>query len=237
MIVVSACVLLAVALAACRTTYNFGAVSFADAQHGWVTGWNATTSRSVVSVTTDGGATWAQTGARKAPAHIVGWVAFGSPTTGVWCVGINKLLYTTTGGQPWRRAIVRGIDGYFTAAAFVTADTGWASGVHGSLRAGGAVAKTTDGGANWRVQKCIRGKNGSGGFVDVVATSVQRCYALKSAARGGVWVTADGGATWARQELPGATRKISYRSLDFPSDLAGRPSVTAAGSPRRPTAL
>ena len=214
-------VFLALALAACTTHYDYGSVSFTDQQNGWVTGWNATTERSVVSRTTDGGATWTAAGSRKVRAQIVGWVEFLSPTTGVWCCDANKILYTTTGGATWTRATVARFSGYFTDAAFSTASDGWACGVSDKSWKPGVVARTADGGQTWTVRLRTGPKASPGGFTSVVVLDAETCLALKSGVRDGVYATSDGGSTWTRHVLPGAKRRAGYRSLAFPTPLVG----------------
>lgn len=232
-VIVLSTLVVAATLGACGGPYNFGSATFADSQHGWVTGWDAAKKRTVLSRTTDGGVTWTRVGSRRtqSDARVAGWAAFSSPTTGVWAVGINKLLYTTTGGRPWTLATVRGLNGghfsgsgYFSAASFASARVGWATLVRGKAAvapdgAGGWIAKTRTGGATWRIRKGISGKGGSGGFVDVACPTKLMCYALKAGARGGVWATTDGGATWTRHLLPGQTG--SYEAIDFPGELTG----------------
>jgi photosystem II stability/assembly factor-like uncharacterized protein len=228
--------IVAVALGACGGPYNFGSVTFADAQHGWVTGWDATAKKTVLSRTADGGATWARVGARstQSNAPVAGWAEFATPTAGVWSVGLNKLLYTTTGGRPWAVATVRALSGrpfsmtgYFSAASFANELVGYATLVRGNAAvaangAGGWVARTRDGGAHWRIKKALGGgKAGYGGFVDVASPTTKTCFALKAGAGagGGVWSTTDGGATWTRHVLPGDTH--NYEAIDFVDALTG----------------
>jgi len=98
---VALCAAVAAPLVACGGPYNFGSATFADSQHGWVTGWDAAKKMTVLTGTTDGGVTWARVGSRstQSGARVAGWATFSTETTGVWAVGMNKLLYTTTGGQ------------------------------------------------------------------------------------------------------------------------------------------
>ena len=49
-------VLVAIAVAACGGPYRFGAGTFADGGHGWVTGWDGDKNKTVLTRTTDGGA-------------------------------------------------------------------------------------------------------------------------------------------------------------------------------------
>ena len=232
-VAVALCVAVVATLAACGGPYNFGSATFADSQHGWVTGWDDGKKLTVLSATTDGGVTWARVGSRSTQkgARVAGWATFSTETTGVWAVGMNKLLYTTTGGRPWALAKVRGLDGhlfsgtgYFSAASFASAGVGWATLVRGNAAVaangnGGWIAKTRNGGATWRIKKGVSGKGGSGGFVDVASPTELTCYALRAGARGGVWATTDGGSTWTRHVLPGATG--GYEAIDFPAPLMG----------------
>jgi len=232
-VIVLSMLVVAATLAACGGPYNFGSATFADSQHGWVTGWDAAKKMTVLSRTTDGGVTWTRVGSRhtQSNARVAGWAAFSTPTTGVWAVGINKLLYTTTGGRPWKLATVRRLNGgrflgsgYFSAASFASARVGWATLVKGNAPvvangAGGWIARTRNGGATWRVKKNVLGRGVSGGFVDVACPTELTCYALRAGAKGGVWATTDGGATWSRHVLPGHTG--DYEAIDFTNELTG----------------
>jgi photosystem II stability/assembly factor-like uncharacterized protein len=148
----------------------------------------------VLTRTTDGGATWTRVGARdtQSDARVAGWAAFSTPTTGLWCVDVDRLLFTTTGGRPWQLATVNGMrGGYFAAASFASASVGWAAGVHGQAEAGGSITKTTDGGATWVAQ--VSGV--SARLHGVCFTSVDSGFAV---GKGGVILaTQDGGARWA----------------------------------------
>jgi photosystem II stability/assembly factor-like uncharacterized protein len=232
-------VLIAIAVAACGGPYRFGAATFADDQHGWVAGWDGDMKKTVLTATTDGGATWMRVGARstQSNARVAGWAQFASPTVGVWAVGLNKLLYTTTGGRPWKAAAVRNLRGakfraqsYFSAASFASARVGYATLVKSQAQpaqaTGGWVARTRNGGATWRIRKALGGKANYGGFVDVAAPTSRVCFALKIGARGGVWATADRGATWKRHVLPGDTK--DYEAIAFTDAQTGW-AVGAAG--------
>jgi photosystem II stability/assembly factor-like uncharacterized protein len=225
--------LLALALAACGGgPYRFGAATFADGQHGWVTGWDGDVKVTVLTRTTDAGATWERVGARSTQNNtpVAGWAEFASPTVGVWAVGLNKLLYTTTGGRPWSAARVRNLrnagfttQSYFSAASFASARVGYATLVKSRSQPAGAtggwIARTRNGGADWRIKKGLAGKADFGGFVDVAAPTTHVCFALKVGTRGGVWATTDRGATWTRHVLPVDTK--SYEAIDFADALTG----------------
>jgi photosystem II stability/assembly factor-like uncharacterized protein len=209
-------------LAACGGTYNYGTVSFVDTGHGWVTGFDPATRQTLISRTTDGGATWNVVGTSqlgKSPARVVGPAAFATATAGVWCVGIDTVLFTTTGGDPWQTATITGLDGhYFSAMSFASPTVGYAAACKGAGATEGAVAKTTDGGATWAAQKVIPA---AGGCIDVACPTESVSYVLKDDRRGGVWATTDGGLTWTRHRLPGTSLRPVYFAIDFPTDLTG----------------
>jgi photosystem II stability/assembly factor-like uncharacterized protein len=228
-------VVTAIALGACSRAYNYGSAAFSDGQHGWVSGWDPVKSKTVLTRTTDGGATWVRVGARATPKNtrVAGWAEFSTPTTGVWAVGRGSPLYTTTGGRPWTRATTRDAHGvrtmsgsYYSAASFATATVGWATLVRGDVAhagdsSGGFIVRTRDAGATWRIKKAVYGEKGdpSGGFCDVAAPTGRICYALRAGVRGGVYATVDTGVTWKRQVLP--TDTTAYEALEFVDATTG----------------
>jgi photosystem II stability/assembly factor-like uncharacterized protein len=117
-------------------------VSFADPQHGWVVGADATTGGSVLLATTNGGAAWTDT----TPAGLSGSLtnaSFGDPAHGFVGTTDGKLLKTSNGGAAWQTLTVApGYKGYLTVD-FVDATHGWVGGTRGRLW------KTADGGATW----------------------------------------------------------------------------------------
>lgn len=135
--------------------------------------------------------------------------------------GNGSLLRTANGGDAWQLASSEEL-GIVNEACFATTGIGWAATTYGNSAAGGAIAKTTDGGVTWESQMDLPGDDGSGGFARVSCPSLQQCFTLKWGSDQGTWVTGDGGAVWTRRPLPpmasGAFAR--YRDIDFP--VAGK---------------
>jgi photosystem II stability/assembly factor-like uncharacterized protein len=202
-----------------RADVDYLSASFVDAGAGWIAGIDNGSGRTEVWRTRDGGVTWKKVGSSIAAGGGVGWVAFVSRSTGVW--GNGSLLRTTNGGDAWQSASSEEL-GIINEACFATTGIGWAASTYGNSAAGGALAKTMDGGVTWKSQKDLPGDDGSGGFTRVSSPSVNQCYAFKWGADGGVWATSDGGAVWTRHPLPSiAGGAYAYFSdIDFP--VAGK---------------
>lgn len=195
---------------------DYMSASFVDSRYGWVAGIDNVSVRTEVWRTHDGGSTWKKVGSSLAAGGGVGWVAFVSRTTGVW--GNGSLLRTTNGGDSWQSASIEGL-GILNDAGFATPSVGWAACSYGSSEAGGAIARTIDGGLTWASQKSLPGDDGSGGFSRVSCPSAQYCYVLKWGSSDGVWATTDSGAGWTRRPLPpiaGGAYAL-YRDIDFPA--------------------
>ena len=199
-------------------TVHYGSLSFVDQTHGWAAGYTDTTGMTDVWRSVDGGKTWQRVGSSPAAGGGIGWVAFVSPTTGLWCNG--TLMHTTDSGESWDPAGSSGM-GYYVDADFATDDRAWAARVNGSSEAGGGVARTDDGGASWTSQLERPGPDGSGGFWRISAPSTAYCYALKQGRKGGVYATADAGASWKRRILPSYSAGRRYSDLDFPLARTG----------------
>ncbi len=99
----------------------------------------------VVWYSGDGGGTWRSC---DDPLIDAGSLTTAFPRGGeVWVAGVGgRILHTADGGLTWEKQVT-GVGITFTALAFTDADNGWA--VSRSLP--GAVMRTTDGGAGWRV--------------------------------------------------------------------------------------
>ena len=200
-------------------------LAFTDSQHGWQTTLEG--SRAVIWRTVDGGASWTRRHVTKAgsagdgPAPIAGRLAFASRTVGVWfwfCPlnGSAALLRTTNAGRTWARTgKVDPRPHLLEDVSFATSKVGWAGTMYGSAADGGSIAKTTNAGATWRVQKRI---GAPGGFWGISCPTALSCYVLGADIRGdGVWATRDGGHHWVRRSLPGGY----WSSIDFPTATTG----------------
>ena len=220
-IVAIVCLLLGTACFAgvARASVDYLSASFVDAKYGWIAGIDSMRTTDVWR-TTDGGVTWKKAGSGVAAGGSVGWVAFVSRTAGVW--GNGGFLRTGDGGGSWEPVAVSDL-GIVNEACFATPAVGWAASTYGNSAAGGALAKTTDGGLTWVTQKSLPGDDGSGGFSRVSSPSVQQCYAFKWGDEGGVWATSDGGAVWTRRPLPAIAggAYAYYWDIDFPAAGTG----------------
>jgi photosystem II stability/assembly factor-like uncharacterized protein len=197
---------------------DYGSVSFVDQGNGWVAGIDNQSYMTEVWKTVDGGVSWIKVGSSIAAGAGVDWVAFVSPSTGVW--GNGSVWRTTDGGAIWKPASTSA--GIFNEASFAAADLGWAGCSYGTSESGGGVAVTADGGATWTRQLDRPGRDGSGGFSRVSSPTTSRCYALKWGRGGGVWATANGGAKWKLRLLPTIAGSYKfYRDIDFPAAKTG----------------
>jgi photosystem II stability/assembly factor-like uncharacterized protein len=205
---------------AARASVDYLSASFVDAHYGWVAGIDNVSARTEVWRTQNGGVSWMKVGSSVAAGGGVGWVAFVSRTTGMW--GNGSLMRTTDGADSWQ-SVATVEFGILNEASFATADVGWAASTYGNSAAGGAIAKTTDGGVTWTSQKDLPGDDGSGGFSRVTSPSVQRSYVLKWGVGEGVWATGDGGVGWVLRTLPhiAGGAYTSYWDIDFPGAMTG----------------
>jgi photosystem II stability/assembly factor-like uncharacterized protein len=198
---------------------GFMDVAFADAQHGVAVGESSNawdfTDRDLVWRTSDGGTTWfsARIAGSNSP---LADVSFGDASNG-WAAGrYGTILHSADAGATWTPQVtpaeVTGID--LTGVSFVDVLHGWATGVN--ITGGDSyVLRTVDGGVNWLV-------------VDQVPSSflficdfVDQQNGWACGWFGNLWHTSDGGASWAKQTLPGATDTTVLLGLEFVSGTSG----------------
>ena len=103
---------------------EFAAISFADTQNGWATGFN-----NLVLHTTDGGQSWIAQNVGAPPVTAITGVSAISSTT-AWVAGWNGFVARTSdSGQTWRKETIAGAsDVDFEDALFLDANTGWVGG-------------------------------------------------------------------------------------------------------------
>ena len=184
-----------------RAAYGLTDIAFADARHGWATGYDNVTSEAVVLRTADGGRHWTTT------SHSW-WDAYEASSLSVlddrraWTVGSegydgSLVLRTGDGGHHWKWQTA-GTPEYLLGVDFLDAADGWVVGSRGTL------LHTADGGRTW---------SGSRGTSDTDLWSVSFADARHGWVVGGTSAdslgiikhTSDGGATWTRQTtVPGA---------------------------------
>ncbi|MBI5500329.1 MAG: hypothetical protein HY907_08805 [Deltaproteobacteria bacterium] len=187
-------------------------VSAGDALHAVAVGTHETpdgNTSGVVSVTTDGGATWASDtpdGGVPAPMgmNIYSWVEMPTPDL-AFVTSIGKLLVSTDGGASWtayREPEWRPLLGpTLQGVSFASPTAGWIVGTDGLVR------RSTDGGATWTpLDPPVAGANLTG----VLARSATRLWTWSgrettdpdtgetTGYEGGMLArSVDGGATWA----------------------------------------
>jgi photosystem II stability/assembly factor-like uncharacterized protein len=218
LLTVTLCALWACFAGAALASVDYASLSFVDRADGWVAGIDDQTYMTEVWKTVDGGASWTKMGSEVAAGAGVAWVAFVSPSAGVW--GRGGMVYTTDAGGTWHESAY--LRGPYNEADWAGTALGWAVYSNGTSESGGGIAVTRDGGASWEIQVDRPGPDGSGGFSRVSAVSASRCYALRWGKRGGVWATANGGAKWTRRVLPAIPGGYKfYRDIDFPAVKTG----------------
>lgn len=207
-----------------------GTVFFIDAQHGWESTCSGDLSdpsaaRATAWSTVDGGASWKQLSSRPAAYNGAGtwggFFAFATRSTGIWVRSSHTVLRTTNAGKSWRSVgWVVGKDMWPSDASFATSRVGWACGYYGSAGDGGSIAKTSNAGATWRIQKHILSARTACGQVS--CPTALNCYVRgRQAGQEYLWATADGGKHWARRPLPVRGNFGWGGSIDFPTATTG----------------
>ena len=192
---------------------------FADELHGWLLCEPDQFSlktieqpRSYVLRTVDGGRTWARSEPTvDEPAARLTRLVFSDARAG-WTFGELGSLYSTTdGGETWTRTRTASRT-LILGGTFAGDRRGWLVG------AGGIVRRTDDAGATWREARV-----GATANTPPLNLSRERLYAVTFAdarqgwaagARGQIWATTNGGATWSRQESNADADLLDIACLD-----------------------
>jgi photosystem II stability/assembly factor-like uncharacterized protein len=190
--------------------FGLWAVSFPDAQHGWVAG-----SYGMVFATADGGATWTEQSSGVTDGILV--MKFADARTG-WLVGGSRIMATTDGGTTWTQQISPFRVSFVWDMAVIDPVTvrlaGWFdAGAPGTGTPRLNYASTTDGGATWTAQR-------------IGSLEHQSAYSLSFGTRDrgwiliddySIWTTADGGGTWTYQSTPTVSDPWKLRFADAQS--------------------
>jgi photosystem II stability/assembly factor-like uncharacterized protein len=203
-----------------RATYGLTDVYFADATHGWASGYDNVSNESVVLRTADGGRLWKTARPSGGGAYSANALA-AVPGGGLWSAGSEgwdgALIATSAnGGASWGYGSVPTLE-YLLGIQALTKSRGYAAGT------GGALLRTADGGKTWGLITTgppgdlfgLRFGSRSSGWVlanDAVAMT------------GVVQRTGDGGATWTAQISVAGT-------LLYAVDSVGRDVWVAGGDP------
>lgn len=203
-----------------ETDKNLRVIHFVDSMTGWAAG-----DAGAVYRTTDGGKSWKPL--LSGAAANINFIYFIDWNHG-WMLGEGSskiaddendnetiLLFTTNGGRTWTRKPLPNVFSLY----FTDAKNGWAVGRNATLM------KTTDGGAEWTkvesIEKLIglpvESSNYNFGFRDIYFTDANRgwlignFYGRARSNIGGIFTTADGGATWKRVPVTFQTQYTSGR--------------------------
>ncbi|KVP50819.1 glycosyl hydrolase [Burkholderia ubonensis] len=165
---------------------TLSAITFADAQHGWVVGqWG------VILATADGGETWEKQRIDTSVDQPLFSVIFTNARDGI-AVGLwSLMLQTHDGGRTWTRTTLPKPPGGGKADRNLYHIFDDRQGALYIVSEQGTVLKSTDGGANWRYLQT----GGKGSLWTGVAMPDGRI--VVGGLLGSLFQSSDGGATWA----------------------------------------
>jgi photosystem II stability/assembly factor-like uncharacterized protein len=209
-----------------RAAYGLTDIAFADADHGWATGYDNLTSQAVILRTVDGGRHWTTRSPASWDTYMTSSLAL-LDTRRVWAVGSegdseSAIVKTTDGGGHWNWQD-SGTVQYLEGVDFVDAFHGWLVGSRGTL------LRTTDGGRAW---------TGARGVADADLWSVDFADATNGWITGGdgatstgfIRHTSDGGASWTTQATVAGSVIYKIRALsDTQAWAVGGSPVAGAG--------
>lgn len=195
---------------------RLNAVTFTDADHGWVAGSGANGfGAGFVAVTTDGGATWSvqtQTGAFP----LTEVEAIGDH---VWAMGTDAFARSVDGGATW---VVQTSESDPAIPAPDLAGFDFVDAQHGFMGAFDRVLATSDGGATWTTLD-----NPYGATVRQVRFTDQ-LHGWATDWYSQLLETTDGGTSWVAEQVPFVHHNDPLTSLDL--DGAGRLWATVGGT-------
>ena len=171
------------------TSADFRAISFTDADHGWIAGGGYNIVGGLIGRTADGGKTWRFTSnLTSREGMTVSAFHMFDAVRGLVATGTGAILATTDGGENWTPVGGRGRVSSLSTLFFLDDRRGWAAG-HGD------VVRTDDGGETWtsltpdNVDTSYRSQIRASQFLDD-----RRGWLAGNEAS--LLRTADGGVTW-----------------------------------------
>lgn len=170
------------------TAKELVAIDFFDAVFGIAAGDDG-----LVYLTSNGGVDWNEfSNGLDEPINAVSRAA----RNDLWAVGDNGALFRYTGGE-WR-ALHAGVHMNLRDVSFANADVGMAVGqwYQGDLIPVCGFMRTADGGRNW--ESGLTTNCGAGNLNAVCM--IDDDHAVVVGEGGGIWTTADGGATWIQRD-------------------------------------
>lgn len=194
--------------------HTFYSVAFANESRGFAGGPSST-----LWVTEDAGRTWLPQPIDDVVRATIRDVEFADEMNG-FAIGafFTGLVWKTSdGGRTWTRRSVNVVP---FSVDFVDPLNGWVAGLPSPFGTGGPIARTTDGGATWRVQASdLQAEIRSIKFVD-------KYHGVAAGRNGLVLFTSDGGTTWVRKSLPAAHAGAYLMAADL---VAGGTTATVSG--------
>lgn len=189
------------------TEQHLFSVDFSDRSHGIAVGDFGT-----ILVTSDGGQRWRD---RTLDEDVVLYDVAMVDAANAWIAGeAGTILHTSDGGEAWAKQ-TSGVDKTLFGVYFADSQRGWAVGIDA------LILHTTDGGQSWDVQNGsteIRGLEqvGFGQAYDnpsLYAVAVVGQVGVAAGEIGAIYLSNDGGQTWARQE--GSSNAKWFRAVSI----------------------
>jgi len=149
-------------------------------------------------------------------------LSFPDAQHGYACGEFGTVMATSDAGITWQKQSV-GTDKTLFGVAFTTAQNGWAVGIDG------LIVRTRDGGQHWEVQRGTPQHEAIEDLGFLEALRNPGLYEISMTGKNGIvvgdtgvlLVTADGGETWTRRELPAKDRLVWMRDVSLAPESRG----------------